>query len=210
MTTSPSSGFLKSMFLATYAKNSDQYKTTLAEKWTKKEGKTYHWIDQVIINIWFSDELWGEHFCQLLPYCDQFFDVKLRCRMDNCRKCLVHIFWGTREKEHKVKNKVSKETSDTVTESIDLPELCDLCESSIDLIAHRWDHIVNWNHAFLIDKSFSPDLRIDFIASLQMLANVVLLLCNRSQFLTPVDVNATLRLSQHRTTINIDNYMRPA
>ena len=94
--------------------------------------------------------------------------------------------------------------------TIDLPELCDLCESSIDLVAHRRDHIVHWNQAFLIDKSFSPDLCIDLISSFQMLANVVFLFRDRRQFLTPVDVNATLRLSQHRTTINIDNYKRPA
>ena len=81
-----------------------------------------------------------------------------------------------------------------------LPKFSDLCHSSVDLIAHGWNNIVNWDHALFIDQSFGPNFGIHFITSLQMLANVVLFLRDSTQFLGSVNIDSCLRLAKIRCT----------
>jgi hypothetical protein len=81
-----------------------------------------------------------------------------------------------------------------------LPELFDLCKSSINLVAHRRDDIVDGNPALFIDQSLTPDLGVDLVGSLQVLANGVLILRDSSQLLATVDVDAGLRLAEHSAT----------
>ena len=88
---------------------------------------------------------------------------------------------------------------------VHLPELLDLCESSIDLVTHGRDHIVDRDHAFLIDESLGPDLSIHLVSRCKMLTNIILLLGNRRQLLASVNVNATLRLAKHRTASKQNN-----
>lgn len=58
----------------------------------------------------------------------------------------------------------------------DLPELRNLRQPSIHLIAHGRHNIIDGYHTLLIDESFAPDLGVDLVARLKMLADVILLL----------------------------------
>jgi len=57
-----------------------------------------------------------------------------------------------------------------------LPELFYLCKSSIDLVAHGGDNIVDGYPALFVNESLTPDLGVDLITGLQVLANCVLIL----------------------------------
>ena len=56
------------------------------------------------------------------------------------------------------------EFSKNMDEFYYLPELLDLCQPSVHLIAHRRYDIINWYHSFLIEQSLCPYLCINFIA----------------------------------------------
>ena len=64
-----------------------------------------------------------------------------------------------------------------------LPEFFDLGESSIDLVAHGGNNIINWDHVLLVDESFGPDFGVDLIAFLEMHRNVLFGLGDFAQFL---------------------------
>ena len=81
-----------------------------------------------------------------------------------------------------------------------LPEFFYLRESSIDLVAHRGDDIVDGDPALFIDESLTPDLGVNFVARLQVLADGVLILSNSAQLLAAVDVDAGLRLAKVSAT----------
>ena len=71
-----------------------------------------------------------------------------------------------------------------------------LGKSAVDLVAHRGDNVVDWYLILFVDESLGPDLCIDLVASLQVLADVVFLLCDGRQLLAPVDVHPCLRLAK--------------
>lgn len=85
-----------------------------------------------------------------------------------------------------------------------LPELFDLREASIYLVAHGGHHVIDWNHAFLIDQGLAPDLRVHFVPRLQMLADIVLFLSDGSELFAAMNVDSGLRLSQHGATRNTE------
>ena len=89
-----------------------------------------------------------------------------------------------------------------MTEGKNLPELCNLGQPAIDLIAHRGDHIVDGDQVLLIDESLAPNLRVHLVAGLEVLADVILLLRDARQLLATVDIHARLRLTQHGTALN--------
>ena len=82
-----------------------------------------------------------------------------------------------------------------------LPKLFDLSEPAVDLVTHGGNDVKDGNEALLVDKRLSPDLGVDFVARLQVLADGVLALCNPRQLLAPVNVDTGLRLTQHRPTV---------
>jgi len=84
--------------------------------------------------------------------------------LNNCRKGLVHVCWWS--------------------------ELGDLSEPAIDLITHGRNNIVNRYPILLIDEGLDPNLGVDLLASLEVLADVILLLGDRAELLRAVDVDA--------------------
>ena len=86
--------------------------------------------------------------------------------VDNCGKSLTHVFWRS--------------------------EFFDLSQSSIHLVAHSGDHIEHWDHALLVDNCLGPDFCVHLLSSFEMLANVILFLCNTGELLRSVDIDASL------------------
>jgi hypothetical protein len=84
----------------------------------------------------------------------------------------------------------------------DLPELFDLGQSSIDLVTHCRDNVIDGNHSLFVNEGLAPDLGIDLVASFQVLADIVFFLRDARESLAPVDVDARLRLAQHRTAMS--------
>jgi len=97
-----------------------------------------NWVDQIVVCIALSDEFRCQNRCQLLTNRDQFLNVDLRRCVNNRGESIVHVFRGA--------------------------ELLDLCESSVDLITHGGNDIVDGDHAFFIDERLGPNLRIHFVA----------------------------------------------
>ena len=80
-----------------------------------------------------------------------------------------------------------------------LPEFLDLRQSSVDLIAHGGDDIVDRDQILFVDQSLTPDFGIDLIASLKMLADVIFLLGDAGQLLASMDVHPGLGLTKLRS-----------
>ena len=72
-----------------------------------------------------------------------------------------------------------------------LPELLDSSQSAVKLVAHNRDYVKDWKLLFLVDQGLSlslefirylwgtyPYFSIDLVAALQVLADVILLLCD--------------------------------
>lgn len=75
-------------------------------------------------------------------------------------------------------------------------EFLDLSQSSVDLVTHGGDNIVHRNHVLFVDKSFSPNFGIDFIALFQVFADIVLLLSNSLQLFASMDIHPCLSLTK--------------
>ena len=85
-----------------------------------------------------------------------------------------------------------------------LPELFYLSQSSIYLVTHRGDDIIDRNLTFFVNKSLSPDLGVHLVSSLQVLADGVFIFCDLSLFLAAMNVDAGLRLAKHSATNQIE------
>lgn len=95
-------------------------------------------VEKIVISVTLSDEFRCEDRCQLLSNREQLLHVNLWRSVNDCRESIVHIFWRS--------------------------ELLDLRESSIDLVAHSRNNIVDRDQALFVDQSLSPNLSIDLIA----------------------------------------------
>lgn len=58
------------------------------------------------------------------------------------------------------------------------PKLRDILRSTFNLITHGDRYIIAWYQAFIIDESFCPDLSIGLVLRIEVLAHIILQLCN--------------------------------
>ena len=118
----------------------------------------------------------------MLAHLDELINIKLRGTVnDSCKSC-VHIFRRSK--------------------------LSNLSQSSINLVTHRRNYVVNRDLVFFIDQCFSPDLRIDFITRFEMLADVIFFLCNGCQLFATMNVHPCLRLAEQGSTKSVTGFKR--
>lgn len=88
-----------------------------------------------------------------------------------------------------------------------LPKFLDLCESPVDLITHGADDIVDGDHVFFVDEGLAPNLRVDFVSALEVLADVVFGLGDLGELLAAQNVEAGLSLAQKRAHFDFGEFL---
>lgn len=95
--------------------------------------------------------------------------------MNDCCEGLVHVF-GRSELRH-------------------------VFESSTNLVTHGACNIVARNLVLVIDERLCPYFGVDLVLSIQVIADIILLLGNLVEFLLSMDIHSSDGLSQVRTTL---------
>lgn len=95
--------------------------------------------------------------------------------MNDCSESLVHIFRRSK--------------------------LGHVFKTASNLITHGARNIIAWDLVLIVDQRLGPDLRIDFILSVQMVADIILLLCNLVKPLLSMNIHSCDSLSQAGTTL---------
>lgn len=98
-------------------------------------------------------------------------------------------------------------TQTRLVKRYNLPEFLDLRESPVDLVAHGADDIEDGDHVFFVDEGFAPDLRVDLVAALEVLADVVFSLGDLGEPLAPQNVEAGLSLAQQRSHFDFGEFL---
>ena len=95
--------------------------------------------------------------------------------MNNGGKSLMHVFWRSK--------------------------LAEVIQPSLNLIAHGASDVVARDLVLIINQCLAPNLSVHFILSIQVVANIILLLCNFIQLLLSVDVHPSDGLPQVSATL---------
>lgn len=66
-------------------------------------------------------------------------------------------------------------------------EFLQVIKPASDLVAHGVRDVIARDLAFIVDQSFAPDLGVNFILRVKMVANIVFQFGNMVQLLLPMD-----------------------
>ena len=80
-------------------------------------------------------------------------------------------------------------------------KLAEVVQSTLNLVAHGASDVVAWNLVLIVNQRLAPNLGVNFVLCIQVIANVILLLRNFIQLLLSVDVHSRDGLSQVSTTL---------